>query len=357
MEENKKLARKHFSRLGWYFMFGTLVIYVVQLVPMYLVQAWKPQWLENGNISLLLSIVPMYVIALPFLIWLLKKLPAQTPGRQLQGEGQEALEGAEKRSGKGFWPMSVGQVAVSALMCYAIMYVCNLAGVTLTGIISMIKGSPVDNVMVQVTSTGNTVLIFLYTVICAPIFEEYIFRKLIVDSTVRYGEKTAVLLSALMFALFHGNLNQFVYAFGIGLFLGFLYVKTGQLKITIVLHMIINFMGGIVGVLFMKMLHLEEITLLSAAGDVAGAAQAVQDNMGAWIAFFLYVVLLISAVIAGIVLLIVYRKRFKLDAGKTQGDGEALLLGGKGFCTAALSPGMLAYSLFWLGMIVMQMLA
>ena len=57
------------------------------------------------------------------------------------------------------------------------------------------------------------IVTFLYMVICAPILEEYIFRKLIVDRTVKYGQGVAVVLSGLMFGLFHGNLNQFAYAF------------------------------------------------------------------------------------------------------------------------------------------------
>ena len=56
---------------------------------------------------------------------------------------------------------------------------------------------------------SNMMVTFLYMVICAPILEEYIFRKLIVDRTVKYGQGVAIVLSGLMFGLFHGNLNQF----------------------------------------------------------------------------------------------------------------------------------------------------
>ena len=47
-----------------------------------------------------------------------------------------------------------------------------------------------------------------------------------------------MLFSGLMFGLFHGNLNQFVYAFVLGLCFGFIYVKTGNIRYTIGLHML-----------------------------------------------------------------------------------------------------------------------
>ena len=67
------------------------------------------------------------------------------------------------------------------------------------------------------------------------------------ERIVKYGELAAVLASGLFFGLFHGNLNQFSYAFLLGLFLGFIYVKTGKLGYTIGLHMAINFIGSSLG--------------------------------------------------------------------------------------------------------------
>ena len=79
------------------------------------------------------------------------------------------------------------------------------------------------------------------------------------------------MVSGLMFGLFHGNLNQFVYAFVLGLFLAFLYVKTGNLKITIALHMMINFVGGIVSSWLMRMIDLTEYEELMQKMDWKGS--------------------------------------------------------------------------------------
>ena len=55
MQESIKQTKKFYSKLGFIFMFGTIGIYAVQLIPMYLAAAIKPEWMANGNISLLIS--------------------------------------------------------------------------------------------------------------------------------------------------------------------------------------------------------------------------------------------------------------------------------------------------------------
>ena len=68
------------------------------------------------------------------------------------------------------------------------------------------------------------------------ILEEFIFRKMVIDRIWQYGEKIAVVTSALIFALFHINLFQFFYALGIGLIFAYVYLRTGKLRYTIIMH-------------------------------------------------------------------------------------------------------------------------
>ena len=56
----------------------------------------------------------------------------------------------------------------------------------------------------------------------------------------RYGEKTAIVFSALAFALFHMNLFQFFYAFGLGLIFGYVYTRTSRLRYSVLMHMLID---------------------------------------------------------------------------------------------------------------------
>ena len=219
----EKSMKKSFSSLGFRFLIGTLVTYAVQMGVMTIVGAVKPEWLQDTTISLILAVLPLYLVGMPVLIAVVKRMPGEAPAKK---------------------SITPGQFVLALIMCFALMYCGNLVGTLITTVVGALKGSAVDNALMTYATGSNMIVTFLYMVICAPILEEYIFRKLIVDRTVKYGQGVAVVLSGLMFGLFHGNLNQFAYAFLLGMFLAFLYVKTGELKVTIGLHMCINFMGS-----------------------------------------------------------------------------------------------------------------
>lgn len=331
-EEGLKAARKHFSKLGWMFIAGTIVIYAVQLVPIILIRMVRPQWLWDANISLLLSMLPMYLVGMPVLILLVRQVPADVLGRH---------------------QMKKGKFFVAAIMCFALVYLCNLLGNFITTLIGIVKGSDVENQLSNVISGVNLGLLFLFVVICAPIMEEFVFRKLVVDRTVHYGQGVAVLVSGLMFGLFHGNLNQFAYAFTLGMFLAYLYVKTGNLKITIALHMMINFMGGVVSSWLMQEIDIDEYLNIAMNGmDMTAMMSYMMEHLLGWIIYLVYLLFVFGVMIAGAVLLIVslVKKRFTFDRG------VVVIPKGKRFRTVIFNVGMMAYCIFWIAIIIWQLL-
>ena len=54
--------KKSFSSLGFRFLIGTLVIYAVQMGVMTIVGAVKPEWLQDTTISLILAVLPLYLV-------------------------------------------------------------------------------------------------------------------------------------------------------------------------------------------------------------------------------------------------------------------------------------------------------
>ena len=81
----------------------------------------------------------------------------------------------------------------------------------------------------------------LSTVICAPIFEEFIFRGIILESTRRrFGVIAAWLISSLCFGLAHILPSQVLATCIIGLVLGYVYIRSGSLFSGIVLHALNN---------------------------------------------------------------------------------------------------------------------
>ena len=320
---DEKSMKKSFSGLGLRFLIGTLIIYAVQIAVVGVVGMVKPEWLENTTINLILAVLPLYLIGMPVLIALVKQMPGEAPVKK---------------------SMKPGQFILALIMCFALMYCGNLVGTLITTIVGALKGSAVDNALMTYATESNMIVTFIYMVICAPILEEYIFRKLIVDRTVKYGQGVAIALSGLMFGLFHGNLNQFVYTFLIGAFWAFIYVKTGRLRYTIYLHMALNFMGSIGSLFF-----------LGAISTLEGGSSAMNGFhflLGMLIPLAIvipYLIVVFGLVISGIVLLVTNWKRFRLI------PAELFIPKEKRFSVIFLNAGMILYVLFWIIQIVLQL--
>lgn len=326
-------AKKHFSRMGWLYMAAVALIHGLQTVVGLILRAVRPEWLWNINISLFFSTAPMYLIALPLLGLMLKKnVPA---------------ERIEKRK------MTAGQYVLSAIICIGLAYAANIIGLIMTTVIGNFIGKPVDNAIAGVVSVASPWTVLFYTVLCAPIAEELMFRKLIVDRTVRYGQGVAVVLSGLMFGLFHGNMNQFVYATVIGMFFAYLYVKTGKLKITISLHMFFNFIGGFVPIVLMKKLDLESYLVFAENGSTSGMMELIQHKFGWFLLYGLLILFVLSMLIAGLVLFIVFaaKRKFVFSPGQTDIPKELKL------SIALGNSGMAVFALFWIVSIIAQLFA
>lgn len=79
---------------------------------------------------------------------------------------------------------------------------------------------------------------FLMVSIFAPFFEEWLCRGMVLRGLLGNGMKPvwAIVVSALFFAFIHLNPWQAVPAFLLGCLFGFVYYKTGSLKLTMLMH-------------------------------------------------------------------------------------------------------------------------
>lgn len=339
-----KTARKQFSKLGLMFFLGAVIILALGGIASFVLRMTKPEWLEDANISTVLSMVIMYLLGMPALILLVKRVPAVKVEQH---------------------HMKAGHFALAAIMGYAIAIVSNVVGIIITAIISLLKtaifgGGGVNNEMVELITDVNIPIMFIFAVCLAPIYEEYVFRKLIVERTVRYGQATAALVSGLMFGLFHGNFNQFIYAFTLGVFLAFLYAKTGKLKVTIAIHMIFNFVGSVIVPGLMKLIDFDEYYKMymeyQERRDMDLYMNSFMGYFGehliGWALYFTVLCCIFCVVLAGVILFIIFaaKRKFKFDRG------EIMLPKGKRFSTVILNLGMILFILYWSARIVIQIL-
>lgn len=91
---------------------------------------------------------------------------------------------------------------------------------------------------------GAIVLIVTLAVIPA-VVEEFCIRGVVLQPLRRYGDKFAIIMSAAIFSILHGNMVQIPYTLVAGIYFGYLCVATGSLWPSIVLHFINNLFSAI----------------------------------------------------------------------------------------------------------------
>ena len=270
----------------------------------------------------LITFLPMYLVAVPLGLLYLKKVPAF---------------GIEKKS------LNRKQLLILPVICIFLMYSGNLIGTLVTSLLSnLVTPEPVVNPLMNLTSSGTIVQRLIFMVILAPVIEEYIFRKQLIDRLHIYGGRQAVILSGIMFGLFHGNFSQLFYAAALGILFGYVYLKTGKLRYTIGLHMTVNFMGGILGP-----------QLLENASDAISKFESM-SMLSPWkfllqpsILFLaVYLILMLVLVLAGFVLLVQQMREVSFEKEIHQ------LPKGKVLAVTLQNPGMILFMITCLGLIV-----
>jgi membrane protease YdiL (CAAX protease family) len=82
---------------------------------------------------------------------------------------------------------------------------------------------------------------FAMMVIAAPVFEELIFRGIILDGMLqRYSPAKAIFWSSFLFGFVHLNPWQFIAGLVIGAFIGWVYYRTRSLSISMLIHAAVN---------------------------------------------------------------------------------------------------------------------
>lgn len=98
-----------------------------------------------------------------------------------------------------------------------------------------------DKMLSGVTGVSSSGVMLLAVILLAPIGEELLFRGLILKYAQRCMPVTAcILLQALLFGLYHGNIIQGIYAFVLGIVLGVLAYRYDSILPGILFHIVIN---------------------------------------------------------------------------------------------------------------------
>lgn len=207
---------------------------------------------------LIFTAMQAFFVLLLFVIWaLMNSGEIEEVMRQIK----DARNFPESVLGVMSWAMILSGVATIAL-CYilrfaSIRYAVNFAIVNwkyaLIGLFGGILGTVASNAAGELialpdnlenffTGMATSVVGALSIGVIGPIVEEYVFRESIIGYMVRrkVNPWVAIISSSLVFGLIHGNPAQIPFAIAMGVLLGMLYYKTGNIIICSILHIINN---------------------------------------------------------------------------------------------------------------------
>lgn len=243
--DNEKEARGRFSRfflavfifmitayaVSYGIQFGVILIYGKDAYSA-LANTWWFSWL--------IQIISMYVIAFPIFLLITR--------------GMKSVFRAKSK-------LKFTEFLQIFLVSQAGMMAGNLLGNAINSVLYSLFGFDISASQTDKLITDSPIwVVLIVAVIIGPIIEEIIFRKVLMDKLGMYGDRLAIIVSAVSFGIFHGNISQCFYAMILGLVLAYVYSKTANIIYPIILHMLVNFFGAFIPLLFLS--PLEELMAL-----------------------------------------------------------------------------------------------
>lgn len=269
--QDRASLRRLYSRVGFALLAGVLLRYALELL---LVQIFSRDVFANSTVSIAVSALIVYGCSLPLVYLLIRSLPRE---RSIVKT-----------------PLPAKRFFVYALLLFSLTYVFAY----LTGVLRVLFNIPTDT---SALSLATNPLYYITLLLLAPVLEELLFRRVLIERLLPYGEGVAIVFSALAFGLFHCSFDQILYATMAGLMLSYVYCRTRRVGCTMLLHFLLNLVSAVT-------------TLVLFSGN----ADANSFSGG----LLLYNYLILALLITGYVLLFKRRSQLQLSSLHTPKGGR-----------------------------------
>jgi len=241
IKENTKPELLHWANLLYLLIFTVSVLIAVR--PAGSPKGGLPGWLDPAVMMIVAQVGGILIPALLFL-WLTRQ-PVLT-----------TLKLRRLSFGSGVKCFLIG------LLCWPIL----IALSNLSQILLMLIGpSQVGAASDVVNNGGSPWIAFLGIVLVAPLFEEILFRGVLMSAYERRVGFHAIWLVAILFAFYHFSIDMILYVLFIGFLLGWLVYRTRSIWAGVLVHMGVNLLGGL-------------LMLLNTLTVPAGAEAAAQNT-------------------------------------------------------------------------------
>lgn len=293
-----------YAIFGWFFVF--FFKFCVILMEIF----FKDFFYEHFSaIYLIMNSINVSVIGTLVLSIALRKLPAVK---------------IEKRK------MKIRQLLFLIMIMYGITQVGSIMGLpihTALSAFSVQDESEIGTELANMLFSSNMVIRIITVGIMPAIFEELLFRKFLIDRTIRHGEFISCAMSGIMFGLWHGNFQQFFFAFFIGVLFAFVYIRTGNIIYTMIMHASMNLVTATVTLqLLVGLIEKMGIDLNDGTFDPnINYDELLTNVLPILFLMMIWIILLAGFQITGFIFAIIKRKNFKLVAMEGEPGRKVLL--------------------------------
>lgn len=97
------------------------------------------------------------------------------------------------------------------------------------------------------------VITVFYICLLGPFLEEFLFRGFVLHELSQVSPMFGIVISAMLFGLFHGNFEQAINAFVLGMFFGYIALKANSIWPTVVMHIVNNSFSVLLTILSEKL--------------------------------------------------------------------------------------------------------
>lgn len=146
------------------------------------------------------------------------------------------------------WAKYVGATIATKLYAQLVVMFFGLVVVVLLFDVIQLMLDVVGDMPVVVVdaSVFHYVATFITICILAPIWEELFFRGIVLRRLLmKWGAPASIIVSSIIFGLFHLNPGQILYATILGVLLAYVYLRTGNIVVPMILHSVANFVSFI----------------------------------------------------------------------------------------------------------------
>ena len=276
-----------YAIFGWFFVF--LIHFADFLWKVFCYDFYIKHY---ANIYLIMNSVNVCVVGTVVLGFSLRKLPVYK---------------IEKRK------LKIGHLLLLIMMMYGLTQVGTVMGMPLHLILSAFSPAEDLSSLPDMLLSSNPVLRIISVGILPAIFEELLFRKFVIDRTIRHGEFISCAISGIMFGLWHGNFQQFFFTFFVGVMFAFVYIRTGNVIYTMIMHASMNLVTSTITInLITELLERAGMDINTGAYLTEPTDEMIMSMIPILLLTMLWVLIIFSFQVVGFIMLMVKRRNFKL---------------------------------------------